>query len=277
MILEHISTTYLIKEMETDGHSPLKFMCDNKEIYFCKYLVSVNREELTCLAYEIIASFLLKKLDIPTPDIALVTISKDTLIKSKIEKNKRLKEGNVCFGSKDVKKSLVLNDLTPIKSRRGFNQLENPADIIRIAIFDLWVNNMDRGRNIEPGFNYNILLKSQQKKEQVIAFDHGFIFGGVSNIGIFNDRIPLLKSNKLYLTPYYLKVIKYFTKEEFDDIANNFIHLLSNNYEKEIQEIFEQLPETWKLAPNLRTQIVNYLKSKKRLEEIRSIILHSKS
>jgi hypothetical protein len=277
MILKHVKTTYLIEEMETDGHSPLKIMCDDKEIYFCKYLVAINREELTCLAYEIVASILLKKLEIPTPDIALVTISKDTLEKKKIKKNKRLREGNICFGSKNVSSSFVLNDFATITNKREFNQLANPADIIRIAIFDLWVNNMDRGRYIDPGFNYNILLKSEQKKEQVVAFDHGFIFGGVSNIGIFNERIPLDKSNKFYLTPYYLEAIKYFTKEEFDNIANKFIHLLCNNYEKDIQKIFEQLPKTWQLAPNLSDQIVNYLKSEKRLEEIRSIILQSKS
>ena len=101
--LKTIHTELLLEEVQTDGHAPLKFICDTGEIYFCKYLKTISRAELNCLAYEITANYLLKYLDIPTPEIALVEISSDTLNKEKIRYNRRLSTGKICFGSREVK------------------------------------------------------------------------------------------------------------------------------------------------------------------------------
>ena len=47
-------THIFLEEIKTDGHSPMKFLCLDGEIYFCKYRVSPKLEELDCLVYEVI-------------------------------------------------------------------------------------------------------------------------------------------------------------------------------------------------------------------------------
>ena len=70
-------TELFLRETKTDGHAPLVFMCNDLNIYYCKYLKSFKKEEITCLAYEVVANKLLLKLGVPTPDIAAITVSEN--------------------------------------------------------------------------------------------------------------------------------------------------------------------------------------------------------
>ena len=90
-----------------------------------------------------------------------------------------MRESIVVFGSREIKHALLVDSFSINHSKRDFNKMLNPHDIIRIALFDLWVKNGDRGRVINGGHNYNLLLIAKDKKQEIIAFDHAFIFGEV--------------------------------------------------------------------------------------------------
>ncbi|MCZ2224220.1 MAG: hypothetical protein LC122_11405 [Chitinophagales bacterium] len=152
----------------------------------------------------------------------------------------------------------------------------NPDDIIKIAIFDLWVNNVDRGRNFGEGYNYNLLLKPVGTKQEIMAFDHGFIFGGVNQIGIFNSKTNTLNSNKLYQSTYYKSVIKHINKADYINIVNNFIPLLYENYDTLIKNIIEKLGANWDLSPKLDERIIALLKTNEQIKEIKNIIIQAK-
>ena len=276
MNLLELKTKLLLEEMQTDGHSPLKFVCSDDNIYYCKFLPTFKKEEINCLAYEVVAHALLRKLNITTPDIALITIAENTLKKELIKKNKRIDVDNVCFGSKEIVYATEVQSLAQISRKNEFNKFLNPQDIIKIAIFDLWVNNVDRGRAFDNGFNYNLLLKLIGKKQQIIAFDHGFIFGGVNEIGIFNSKTNILSSNKLYQSPYYKSVIKHISKADYINVVNNFIPLLHENYDNLIKDIIKKLLENWDLSPNLDNRIISLIKDIQRINEIKNIIINAK-
>lgn len=275
-MLKKVNTELLLEEIETDGHAPLKFICSNQDIYYCKYLNSFSRLEINCLAYEIIANFLLKKLQIPTPEIALVNISKNTLDKSKIYHNTRLREGNTCFGSKEIKFATEIQSIQDYSNKADFNRLVNPEDIIKIAIFDLWVDNKDRGRHFPGGINYNLLLEPIESKQKIIAFDNAFIFGGIESIGIFNPLFNVNSSNKLIETGLYKDIVKHIDINNFKEIVNNFIHLLHKSYFAEINNLMLNLPKEWTLTPNLGTRIDNFLTDKNHINRIKNIVLNSK-
>lgn len=277
IIIPRITTKFLIKEEETDGHSPLRFICSNDDIYFCKYLKSINKLELNCLAYEVVAHYLLKKLQIPTPDIALVEVTEGTLDREKIKNNRRLKVNDICFGSRNLTTSSEINDLQKCNTKTEFNSLVNPEDIIRIAIFDLWINNVDRGRFIDPGFNYNLLLNKKGNKQQIVAFDHAFIFGGVNQIGIFNPKIPFDSVNKLHESEYYKSVIRFINYFEFQEIVNNFVLLLKTNYKDYIENVISQLENSWDLSPNLALKILDYLSCEVRIDKVTATIMNTKT
>ncbi len=270
-----INTELLLEEMKTDGHAPLKFLCDNNKIYYCKYLNAYNRQELNLLAYEMISSHLLSRLSIPTPDVALVRITEETLTKNKIHYNRRLRVGNICFGSQEIKPAQELQAIQTF-SKYDFNRISNPSDLVKIAMFDLWTNNVDRGRTFEGGINYNLLIASEMDKQKIYAFDNAFTFGGVDEIGIFNENTQPNGYNKLVLSPFYRDIIQYISVEDFKFIVDNFIPLLSISYKKLINEIMDQLPTEWELTINLKDRIDKFLTNEKRISSIKSIILRSK-
>ena len=278
MNIKKVNTLYTIDEMRTDGHAPVLFHCDDGENYYCKFRTQINKDEINCLAYELICSALLKNFMIPTPEVAIVSISEQTINRKLISKNSRMKEGMKVFGSKEIQPAKLVDDLSQLSSKNEFNKLANPDDIIKIALFDLWINNADRGRSLSPapGFNYNLMLTTSEDKEQIVAFDHAFAIGGVNPVGnIFPDS-PLVKLDRLYQTPYYLSIVKYISPSNFIAIINNFILLLRYDYTQIISETFAQFPQEWELLKNLDAMIINFLASEKRISQIEEIIKKSK-
>ncbi|MGB0929973.1 MAG: HipA family kinase [Chitinophagales bacterium] len=144
VIIPKKQTAFLVEEIPTDGHSPLKFVCTDGEIYFCKYRVSAKMVEIDCLVYEVICSILLRELGIPTPEIAFVEVMKDSYDKGSLDRNRLYtKPGITCFGSKELANAQLVTELDKISREEDFEAYRNPQDLIRIAIFDLWVGNTD--------------------------------------------------------------------------------------------------------------------------------------
>lgn len=276
-MLPKVQTLYTIREMTTDGHAPILFHCSDGNNYYCKYRIHYNKEEINCLAYEVLASKLLQHLEIPTPKIALVEVSIDSLDKKLIIKNRRVREGMVLFGSQEISPSRILDDLSEVKSKKYFNRIVNPTDLVKIAIFDLWINNVDRGRELTPGFNYNLLIRSFLLKEEIIAFDHAFAFGGVNPLGNFFPSAPLIREDRLYQTPYYRSVVRYLKQSEFDSIIENFVSLLRYDYSDVVIQTITLVSQYWELIPNIDAKIISFLAAENRINEIERIIKQSKS
>lgn len=236
----------------------------------------MKREELVCLSYELLANRLLNELKIPTPAAAFVVVDENCLDKEKIKYNRRLKPGNICFGSREVPQSEVIQSIQTF-NKHTFNKLDNPLDLIRIAIFDLWVNNVDRGRNFDDGINYNLLLANENKKLKIYAFDNAFIFGGINQIGVFNGSSSVDGYNKLVKSPLYISILKFITKEEFVNVVDNFLPLLSLNYKIIVEEILSQVPDDWYITYKLEERINKFLNNRSRIEAVRRIILNSKN
>src|SRR5688572_13064453 len=106
MPLPSVQTVYLIKELETDGHRAMKFLCSDGSIYYCKYRVSMKKEEVDFLCYEIVCNYLLKCLGVPCPDLALVEIVDGSFdVKDLKYNSKYVAAGTICLGSKEIPES----------------------------------------------------------------------------------------------------------------------------------------------------------------------------
>lgn len=265
-MLKKVETLLTLKEATTDGHAPVLFHCSDGHNYFCKYRIWPNPEEINCLAFEIIASVLLKELDIPTPEIALITIAPGTLDSTIINKNQRMAEGMVVFGSREIKPVQVVDEFSINHTKYDYNKISNPQDLIRIALFDLWVKNGDRGREFDSGHNYNLLLSIKNNKQKIIAFDHAFIFGGSAQIGNFFPSVDSNINGNLYQTPYFQSVIKYIDKKEYHKVLKLFVTLLKNNYSKLVSETVAELPDSWNLIEDLDTKVNTLLGNNARID-----------
>lgn len=275
------NTVSLIEEIPTDGHSPLKFICNDGEIYFCKYRVSQKEVEIDCLVYEVVCSLLLKALGIPTPEIAFVQVTENSYNKDDLNKNRLfIKPGVICFGSNELKYSQLVTELDKISSKSDFKKYVNPDDIIRIALFDMWVGNTDRGKrnsNFSPGRsnNYNLLTKSEGIKSKIFAFDHGFAFGGENRLRIFNELFLPDTNGKLFGTQFFENMLIYIPIERRKKVITEFIENIKElNVSELILFIYTKLPLDWKRHPPLKDQIVKYLKNTKRINALKKIALN---
>jgi hypothetical protein len=223
-----VNTQLLIEEVKTDGHSPMYFLCDDGNYYYCKYRTQFKREELDCLVYEIVCQFLLKRLQIPTPDIALAVIEKDSYDRKKLHKNKLyVHPGIICFASKEAANTALVMGIQSISKKTEANKFENIYDLLKIAMFDLWVENDDRGKGSKE--NYNLLLQTIRvqnnetgkatTKFRWLAFDHAFTFGGVPNLRIFNKTMMPSLTFKLIESQYFKSLKKHFAPSVYEIIV----------------------------------------------------------
>lgn len=279
-----VHTRWLNKEVETDGHSPMYFLCDDGNYYYCKYRTQFKREELDCLVYEIVCQFLLKRLQIPTPDIALVEIEKDTYEPKKLHKNKRyVHPGITCFGSKEAFNTVLVSGIQSISKKSHANKFENIYDLLKIAMFDLWIENDDRGRGARE--NYNLLLQPIQvqnaetgrtsAKLRWLAFDHAFAFGGVNCLRTFNETTMPSTAFKLIESQYFKSFKKYFAPSVYESIIEIFLALQSYEIESIIQSVFAQIPAGWETPKNLGERIITFLSDSRRIRLVKQLTMHS--
>ena len=267
--MKQVKASIFLGEIPTDGHSPMKFVCSNNNVYYCKYRVNYKLEELDCLIYEVVCHNLLKSLGIPTPDIALVELLEGTFSSKDLVKNKSFaKPGIICFGSKEVKYANLITGLELVNNSESLNMIYNPYDLVKIAVFDLWINNADRGRNE----NYNLLTSSLDGKLKIWAFDHAFAFGGINELRIFNNLNKPDISNKLINTYYFKSMVSQLDLtsclDAIEDLVSNFYQL-----EQDVLLAFEQVPSDWKVFPGLKPKIESFLLDSQRIELVRDLAL----
>lgn len=282
-MISTVRTSYLFEEIDTDGHSPMKFLCDDGNIYYCKYRTQFKKEELDCLVYELVCQALLKDLNIPTPDVAFAEIQDKSFDKSKLVANKRyIKPGIVCFASKEAVTTSLITGIQDISGKRDLNEFENVYDLLKIAIFDMWVDNVDRGRGSAE--NYNLLMQSYlledeeskriHYKSRWLAFDHAFCFGGINNIRMFNEMMLPSAYGKLIESEYFNGVKKYYQHEICEQVIENFISLCRNNVETIVNDVFSQLPSQWQTPISLAERMIAFLSSSERIMHLKQLTQH---
>jgi hypothetical protein len=253
----------LITEMETDGHSPLMFICDDGAVYYVKYRSgkSFDKYEIHCLVFEMLCTRLLQRFHIPVPEQALVRIAEDSYVPNQLIANKRyVKPGIIGWGSKEIEQTDLIRETDLFQKRKEFNKLLNPEDLIRIAIFDLWVDNADRHSG-----NYNLLTKMEEGKLKIITIDHAFTFGGLKGMKIFNAASYPVSYKKLIESQYFRSVVKHFTKNERLEITSQFLSLIFElDVETIVHEVFSQIPTVWGVDPVMKQRIIDFLSSKQR-------------
>lgn len=273
-MISQLETRYFIRELQTDGHSPAMFICSDDNIYFIKYRSgnSINPAEINCLVFEMVCSRLLRELEIPTPDLSLILVKDGSFSKDQIKINKRyLIPGIIGLGSKEIKYADILKNIEKTKGKWDYNKLLNPFDLLKISIFDLWVDNRDRN-----GDNYNIIsqMQSDSKKLMFFAIDHAFAFGGLNNLSTFTPNMPISLLDKLIESQYFKSILHFINKEERYQIANNFLSLLRTiSIDDIITDVFTSIPHIWGIDPNIQNRIVEFLVNATRIDDVEQIVL----
>lgn len=151
-------------------HHPLKVLDEALDPYVFKYPTNLKDNSI---AKEFICHFLLKAWKIPTPEIAILSTPYELLENCNLLNNreKQIINNSVCFGSKMLLHSTDMNSFINAKNVVALRKIKNPKDLLKIALFDIWVENEDR----KPT-NNNLLLNPVGDSFEINAIDHAFTF-----------------------------------------------------------------------------------------------------
>lgn len=248
----------------------MAFICSNGSVYYVKYRSgkSFDRQEINCLVFEMLCTKLLTALSVPTPEQALVTIMADSYYKHQLRANKRtLRDGVIAWGSKEIEQSDIVKGIELVLKQKEFNRYSNPSDLIKIAIFDLWTDNVDRHTE-----NYNLLVGVEDKKLKIIAIDHAFAFGGLKGMNIFNEKSAPNLVKKLIKSDFFRSIVKFISQQERINIVNDFLNLINSlNIEDLVNDIFDEIPVPWDVDSKLKYRIIGFLTSQERLKAVEYI------
>ncbi|TCC86368.1 hypothetical protein EZ444_24000 [Pedobacter hiemivivus] len=231
--------------------------------------MSLKTEEIDCLFYEIVSKRFLDRLDVPSPELALVLISANSYAEETLNRHKRFcKPSQIYLGSKEIKGAEDLHGISSVVKKGAFNQILNPYDLVRIALFDLWIDNCDRGKNE----NYNLLIAQQDLGRKFYAFDHAFCFGGLERLRMFNELHPVSSNNKLIASTYFKKILPYLNKRTSKEIVDNFLSLQAHEIEQIISESYDDCPKAWAIPAQLKERMILFLTNANRIGIIKNLM-----
>ena len=273
LVVPLLETRQAIKEMGSTGHHPVQFLCSDDNIWFCKYVLDVEDPFQTdLLYYELVGTALLRQLGLETPDVAFVQVTPDSFTEDQIPNNAlHMRPGVVAFGSKRMLGDVV-DDLLYYRTASEFGKLKNPEDLIRIALFDLWVANMDRGKELwdRPGqHNYNLLQTPTQGGHRLIAIDHASILGDTLELRAFHpDNLRVSVDGMLFQTRLFGSVMQNLGAEARNKVLDDFLTSVPSTSPDDLFATLDAARPHWPYPPGFDTRLRSFLWNPSRLARI---------
>lgn len=205
-----------IKESKDTGQRPVVVSCDDFEDYLCKYVRGLPANGLMT---EWIAAKAAKAAGLFIPQMALVEIAVDHRPGADVLVWKDGRFQLPFFGLKYVKAKEVDNSVVALfKKQQERNKIEHKPDLLRIALFDIWISNEDRHDG-----NYNLLMRSRGNKYQWQVMDHGAAFNtqnalnyGLAELTYQDSLLGSRLLNAIFKKPYKFAALIKKLQDELD-------------------------------------------------------------
>ena len=239
---QYLSTVQTAQKLYETQDRPLLVMCSDLNRYVCKHSGGNNGLNLFC---EYIAASFLKIWELQVPDYSFIKVNYEHV--KGFDLPKHFFE-RTCFGSKYSKYYQELNHFTEnpdIKKQQGY--VDNRDDLLKIALFDLWLANEDRNFN-----NLNLLIDVNSNYSYV-PIDHGAIL----NSKEFNNKIYLLSENESLVNTEI--VSKLFPKFEYpkDFVVQfeEYFYICTAKCKQSYNDIVKSVPTDWDIKPKVYDKI----------------------
>ena len=260
MNIDSIHTNAILREFETEGHSPLLVLGSDYEMYVAKN--DKAKEPAFALINEFFAAYCLEHWRIESPQVKLINIHSDLLKQqSALSLNHRLHFYDIpSFGSKYINNAIDINDLLITDNKKAYNRIQNPLAVFHITLFDTWVENDDR----KPT-NYNLILKPENNQYKVIPIDNAFIFSTMS----YQDLNPAHVSgsvNDHLLVSELGQLIKSYTRIDDDFIQNEkeYFYLCIERCQQGFDDFIKQLSSVYLIDDASISSLKKFIFSKER-------------
>ncbi len=250
----------IIREIPTTGHQPLLILADNYEQYFIKS--SKGHHPAFELISEILCAYLLQLWEIPTPEIALVNVGQKLLSNNTLSSHHKKHYFQLpCFASKLIRRAIDSNMLFDKPQELVYEQLYTPNTLLKIGLFDIWIENDDR----KPS-NHNLLLTPFQNKYRPLAIDHAYTFNTLSYDQLNPDFGVSVTFNESILhtdLAFYI-----YSKIQDKNLWATQMEIYFYESLKKCQDFFEEItvniPEEYGFIEIYETKVQDFLFDKKR-------------
>lgn len=204
---------------------------------------------------EFICHYLLRFWQINTPEIAAVSIDKNLLQKELSQFHKLYFYDSICFGSKRIESTQEMNELSRIQSKADYNKLIEPLDFLKIALFDIWVENTDR----KPT-NPNILFGLKEDKIEAVAIDHAFAFDSQAYANLYKKGITQSFNDNLLEHLYVKEIVKHLKMDAPKvEMLNDYFYFCIDQSQKHYDEIAQNIPEGLGFSAELKDALAEFL------------------
>jgi len=229
------------------GDSPVFLLCSDWQDYVCKHALNGNATNLIC---EYLAASFLRLWELAVPEFCFIEVDYEHVKHLEIQKRNFER---TCFGSRFSKHYIELtlfNDEPDIKKQAAY--AAHKLNILKIALFDLWLANEDRGHN-----NLNLLL-DVKNGYNFIPIDHGALL----NSRLLEGHIALLAENECLTDTVLMRHLypkREFSKEFVAELKEYF-YLCTLKCKQNFNEILNVTPPDWhidlkKVADKIQNEV----------------------
>jgi len=251
--LKYLDAISFLKEIHTDGHSPLLVLTNDFNAYYIKHTKGHN--PATYLINEFLCHYLLIIWNLNSPDISAVNVDKNILPDTLSKYHKLYFYDNITFGSKKMDNVVEMNEFVKINNKNDFNKFKNPDDLIKLCLFDIWVENDDR----KPT-NPNVLFDLSGEKIDIIAIDNAFTFSSMNYDTLYKQGVAQSVNDNLLYTDFVKKIYTYIrNQKEWANGIEKYFYLCIEDCKKSFYEIADNIPESLGFTQDLQEHLYSFL------------------
>ncbi len=250
-----MNTLEVIKEptkmYTTNGSNPLLVTCSDLNEWVCKY----DRFP-KYLFNELIGSEFARIWNINTPEICKIIVDTKYIPFEKYPQLTPNHFAKECFGSKLIEDSEDVNKalLSSFKDKNYRNKIINKSDLLKIALFDIWLCNDDRNYG-----NNNLLIKTgSDNNKHFYVIDHTTLF---NSSHLERELAELTEDDSILNTDMariLLGKIKKLTTI-VDNLVDSF-YLCTQDCEDNLDVVLSKTPQSWGIdIPNIKVRMTTEL------------------
>ena len=279
-MLEQHNVNIFLSISKTWGSGPLFCTLSNRQNYYCKKNNKITIP-FTDLINEVLINRLLSIWNLKTPEICLVNLDFNVFQReidaafNKISEEAKARNitlrnhyvqnrfNHPIFGSKYFINSTGLSG-NATKGSFKLDEFTNPIDILLIGFFDLWTSNKDR----KPTNSNLIKNLNEHKKLDIVVIDNCQAFNNSTDYLDLLAKTPFLSADESILTcGFAQQVVDTMDKRGIDEMIDLAVSLIEKSLPL-LNTIFDEIPESWGLSLDNRTQIMDLLSNKDRVRQI---------
>ena len=260
--IRHITATSLKEELRTEGNSPIKVIGSDYNMYVAKN--SKNKNPAIDIINEVLAHYFLTLWEIPTPNIALITIDPAHLLSEYSNNHRPHYYNNEVFASQWINSSVDSSIFFEINKKKDYDKFNDPEILFKIGLFDIWVENEDR----KPT-NHNLLFQTIKSKQNIIPIDHSFIFSSLNYIDLNPSRFSPIENENIFVSSLGSSLKRYKKKnKKWQPINRESFYLYIQNCKEEYINIAGNIPASWGFTAEHQTKLYDFLFCKIRNKKV---------